>query len=236
MVRMVLADLWSVRKEGIKKSLTYAILCTAYFSCLIASWINWEGWQKGVTWFIESLLFAFMMMLHNLYPNQIKQALFLSPMTREDRKQYLYILFAIKLVLVCGLQGIISVAFVHFGRMFWWQGILLVLCFGLWTAVMGLGNYARNGITLYEERKRMYLNTVRMDLCHCVSGFLCLILLGIEGEEMLWEKILIAGLVLLQIFLCGGILKKEFAYYIARGMDYERTKQIERVIKGGKAK
>ncbi len=232
MVKMVLKDLYARRWEALKSNLFHAVMCMLYLLVVFNPYaVEMESVKRMVS--VTQFFMLFLMLLfQSMYPNNLGTTMFLVPIEREDKRKYLYTAFGVKVAAITLIHGICNGMLVAFGKMLWWQAILLVLCLSLWSLVAGISNFKFGDSIPPTGEQTMKGSDYRALLAYIISVFLFLALAFWEGIEKDWEITLIILLVILQILVCAWTLKKDFHSCIEQGITYEVVKKRSQKQRG----
>ena len=225
MIKMVVADFYAQRKEALKKSCGNVVLTSTYLMMWFYAFYIKAGMEERLINTSQFLVLFLVLLLHAMYPNNLATAMFLIPACEEERKNYLYTAYGVKLVLITGIHTICNSLLVAFGKMIWWQAILLVLVLLLWSMVVGMSNYRFADPLLHMNRGKVEYNGYRLWISYIVSAFCFFVLLATDGKEITlgWEFVVISVLVIAEFLLCFWNIKKDFHAHMEQGMNYEKT-------------
>jgi hypothetical protein len=212
MVKMVLSDFAS-RKMGLaedkQSKISYGIV-----GMMSILWGCNFSLQLGIE---TTAIFAFhwgilvlQSVFHKIYPTSLSPAMYLVPLTEQEKLSYLRYCFWVKIVGVNVLFSIGNIIFVLLGKITWQSGIAVILSFFMISIPMGVPDNRKriSGASKLSEYKKEDRNKWQEQVyisAACVNYGL-LIWLRCE-ERNIWIKLVIAICFLIQVLLFPWILK-----------------------------
>ena len=224
MVKMVLSDFASRR---------LALLGEKQNKRLIGVWggvgILWVlnfsvqfGWKKALLLMFHWGFCVLQGGLHAIYPTSLSPAMYLAPLTKEEKLSYLRCCFWVKIVGVNILFSFGNIIFVLLGKITWQSGIAVILSFFMISIPMGLpANKKRiSGASKLSEYKKEDRNKWQEQVYIIVASVNYGFLIWLRcGAGNIWIKLVIASCFLIQLLLLTWIInnsKKKLAEEVTK--------------------
>lgn len=219
MVKLVIKDFYVRRAEAFKEVVQEeqgVALFSVLAGCVVS--IANHGLTTGL---LESLCYLFLptiCFITSMYGNRLPKPMFLVPLETQQKRDYLYTAFWLKVSGLFALQFAISCIEAMCGIMTWWQAVLWLYAGTLWTAM--------RGVTVNRERirtgEKVSGNGTKEMFGNICSLFNCAIPLFMgDGRQETWEIAMILVMFSIQSVLCFYIIIKEFHPMMELAVDYE---------------
>ena len=221
MVKMVLQDFYSMKWSVLRKNMANAVI----YMCGISSLMSWLFVGKKLSLEQECLAaiqFLFLIwgtVIHFCFPNSLSKPMYLIPMNKKEKKQYLYTGFWVKQSLISVPHIVYNFYLIAMDKISVWKGIFIVL------SLYALGVQYGFAVAIDVGRvKKEYLNDGKEVLFVLASLGMYLLLVRTQFQEMfLWEKSIFVVFLLPQLILYPWILKR-VKIKVEAGMDYQMWK------------
>ena len=185
MVKMVMMDFYSRRKQAVKK---VGIQCLHWLPMVIAI-INMLRDEDNKLLISEVMIILIQIMflgvteiIHEMYPNYLPSGMCLIPFNREEKKKYLWTSFWLKVGITSGLHFLFNLVIVILGNVVWWKAILLVSCLLIFNILSGL-RFQNPAGTMEENLKKASLLEAFLVVLS-VTNYALLIFFSIEKNEL----------------------------------------------------
>lgn len=166
MVKMVLMDFYSRRKQAWKESrltiLSWGITISTYIKLEVRD-ISDKGELSMVVINLIQLMFLLAVAnIHIMYQNYLPAAMCLVPFNYKEKKEYLWTALWVKVGITSGVHLLWNVALVIMGALVWWKAALLVLCLIMFNVQQGI---RFQNPALSEEKNMQKQSVAEMFLC-----------------------------------------------------------------------
>lgn len=135
-----------------KNMFLYIILTVTYIFLTITSYRDNDDKRNIVQLVNFLMLFVVVKCIHNIYPNKLRDIMFLMPLTDEEKYKYLEIRLIIKQLIILIITGGINIAFVCAGYIKLSPVIYIIICVQILSLVLGIvTNYFDRAIKTFFE-------------------------------------------------------------------------------------
>lgn len=141
MVKMVMMDFYSRRKQAIKK---VGIWWLHWLPMVIAiiNLLRDEDekllMSEVVIILIQTMFLGVTEIIHDMYPNYLPSGMCFIPFNQEEKKKYLWTSFWVKVGITSGMHLLFNLVIVVLGIVVWWKAILLVSCLLVYSVLAGI--------------------------------------------------------------------------------------------------
>ncbi len=232
MVKMVLSDFAS-RKFTLWENKQGKML-SGVWGMVIVMWMLNFSVQLGVkTTALLAFYWGFLALqgvVHAIYPTSLSPAMYLAPLTKQEKLSYLYCCFWVKITAVSVLFSMGNLVLVLWGKIKWQNGIAIILSFVMISISMGLPTNRKSidgesKLSDYlKENRNKWQEIVYIAVCWISYGIL--ILINCEKINIWLEPVLIISF-LTQLILFPWIIKNGRKKLIeGAGTDFQTWKSI----------
>ena len=221
MIKNVLKDYWNSRKQGLK-NIKYSYIGNLVW-CLYFPFVRYSFNIMGV------IVFTFGCVLAKMYPNQLSKMMILCPMSKKERKEYLFTGYIMRIVLpiICYCVGeMVSLLFRH---SFVWEELAVFFVLLVFLPAENLNMLPKKRSK--ELMKRSYYlpekSEVMMYILEIVSGFELLVFCAAEDVWRPWEICIVTGLFVCETVLSIYLIYSRFYFVMEMGMSYEFLGDLE---------
>lgn len=225
MIKMVLQDFYSTRKQAFRDAWNHAGISLMGLAYLIMVASNLLG-NEELTWFVASagvdvLVAWIMILLHAMYPNRLSKPMFLVPIDKKQKKEYLKTAYMVKICMISAVYLVIRFAILNFWHTEIVHGILSAVSLSLWSMVLGLENFHGQFAVWTEDNN---LGEHKAEACaRWISIFVYIVVLHlVELMETNIQLIAGGGSVVFQAIICIYIVKKEYVSQMEQALGWEK--------------
>lgn len=223
MIKDVRNDFVSIKGNALKKNWANLISYMCAIACIFNGVYHDESISTEQKW-IELLQFIFLFFgicVHTSYPNSLSAPMYLAPLSRKDRKNYLYTKLFLKQFLISGSHLIYNLYLIITGKISMCKGMLLVFCLFM----IGIQQGISTRIDLGQVKKE-YSNDIKEMLFLLLSLAAYTLLVITQVQEMVFgEKTILGGILLGIIVLLPWMLKR-IRIKMEAGTDYQVWKLL----------
>ena len=160
-----------------------------------------------------------------MYGGQISKTLYLCPMSVEDRKRYIEVGIRLRVIITMVTFTVLNVILMLFNVMDiymfvtkFFSMLLFAISTNIYCPVENI-NSTNSSLTFVKARGKVEIYRISS----LILGMFCLLILScFEGNEKMWELILVAVLLLAQLVICIMMVVKFYGLIVDRVSYYEK--------------
>lgn len=225
MIKMVIQDFYSTRnqafREGWNKSAISWIGVWFGFNLMFNICGNGDEWNMSaeIVLITEVLVLWCTFLLHAMYPNHLGKFMFLIPVDKDEKKEYLKTAYLLKGLTMSGVQILAMFIFVIRGQMLLGYAVLSVISLFMLNLIIGLENFYGQFHLITLEGS---IGTYKTEWC--VQGFSVVVFAFLINGGIGSQSIVmcIVG-VIIQALLCLWVLGKRYREQMEQGLDWEQV-------------
>lgn len=231
MIKQVLQDMYSARREGLKEA--KQVLWVNWFTGIIAAnsltnaYRNWMDAEERdfQLCFSMTILYLFAAaFFHSMYSNRLAKPMFFVAVGEREKQQYLKTAYFVKTVLVGGVYFLLFGVLCIRGHMNFLHLLFSTVSVSLWSLVIGLQNwYGQFNLLREDGNFNSSINpSIKEWVAKNYSVFVCVIYLPVFGDTEKVEFFFINFLVMfLQVVLCRYVIKSDYKNQMAEAQNWE---------------
>ncbi|MDO5293131.1 MAG: hypothetical protein Q4F05_10310 [bacterium] len=232
MIKLVLTEYRQTMKEGFKNLFTTGRVFVIIYILVMIVPVYEPGLEKLMLYYCDIIPLALAVMFTGMYPNRLSKTLFLCPMSKEQRMNYLKTGFWLRAAVPIVVYFILNTIALLAGKssLIGTIGMLLpltsaILAQNLW--IQTKGEDPKRGQKLAFSYKRYQSCYLFVTILGILSAVLFSILRANIDHANRNELIYIISLVLIQILLMLYEMKTYYRKVMSIMSDYEKTEALE---------
>lgn len=227
MIKQVLQDMYSARREGWKEAKQVlwvnwvaVIYVVGGLTTAFSNWMDVEkrDFELGVSMTLIYLLAA--AFFHSMNSNRLAKPMFFVAVGEKEKQEYLKTAYLVKTALVGGIHFLLFGSFCVKGHMSFLHLIFSTASVSLWSLIIGLQNWYGQFNLLREDGN--FNPSIKEWVAKNYSIFVYIFYLPVYGETEKVEFFFINFLVMfLQVVLCRYVIKSDYKNQMAEAQNWE---------------
>lgn len=227
MIKMVLQDFFSTRKQAFRegwKNAGHSWMGVWFvISFIVNIWTDEEevNMSVGIFLTVEFLVFWCAFLMHAMYPNRLTKLMFLVPVDKEEKKEYLKIAYLFKGLTASGVQILVMLIFVLQEQILPEYALLSVFSFFMLHLIEGLENFYGQFHLITRDGS---IGSYKMEWCVRWFSSIVFVFLIVSGTGILWRESLTVCIIgiIIQTMLCICVVAKRYKEQMENALEWEK--------------
>lgn len=228
MIKTVLKDFYFARKQAFREGWNQTGFSVLFLTYLLEAAVLIGMHRKDSDFLHTQIVYTLQIIIlwcvfftHVMYPNRLMEPMFLLPMSREQKREYLKIAYLLKAAGGAILQSVVYFVLVLLEWISLLHAVLSVISLSLYSLVLGLQNgYGQFHLLTPDGSMGCY----KREWCTKVYSLVVYVILLLTWDNAKSIKIVVVymSIVFVQAILGIYIIKKDYRTQMRFGIEWER--------------